>query len=91
MEATYLKGIKALEKLGDLTELICIEAHKKGLDRDNAILDGLLLEMGDALSRRDIKKAKQHVVAMLSEVLGYDQTRARFVMKNHLHIKAGWD
>lgn len=91
MDGTYLKGNKALERLGDLTELICIEAHKKGLDKDNLVLDGLLLQMGEALSERDIKKAKEHVVTMLSEVLGYDTVRARFVMKNHLHIKAGWD
>ena len=91
MEGTYLKGNLALERLGDLTELICIEAHKKGLDNDDPVLDGLLLKMGDALNRRDIKEAKQNVVKMLSEVLGYDTTRATFVMKNHLNKNAGWD
>lgn len=91
MESTYLNGNLALERLGDLTELICIEAHKNGLDKDDPILDGLLLKMGDALKRRDIKKAKQNVIKMLSEVLGYDTTRAAFVMKNHLNKNAGWD
>ena len=57
MEGTYLKGDLALERLGDLTELICIEAQKNGLDNDDPVLEGLLLKMGEALKRRDIKKA----------------------------------
>lgn len=91
MKGTYLRGEKALERLGDLTELICIEAEKKGIDNDNPTLDDLLLNMGQALNKRDIKMAKQNVVKMLSDVLGYDDTRAVFVMKNHLNKNAGWD
>ncbi len=91
MASTYLEGKRALERLGDLTELICVEAQKKGLDKDSLILDDLLLQMGDALNNRDIKKAKEQVIKMLSDVLGYDYTRAKFVMNNHLNKNAGWD
>jgi len=91
MASTHLEGERALERLGDLTELICVEARKKGLDTDNTILDTLLLQMGDAINERDIKKAKELVVLMLSEVLGYENTRAEFVMHNHLNKNAGWD
>ena len=91
MAGTYLEGERALERLGDLTELICVEAQKKALDTDSAVLDALLLQMGDAINGRDIKKAKELVVIMLSEVLGYENTRAEFVMNNHLNKNAGWD
>lgn len=91
MEGTYLRGEKALERLGDLTELICIEAQKKGIEVNDPKLEGFLLNMGQALNNRDIKLAKQNVVKMLSDILGYERNRAVFVMKNHLNKNAGWD
>ena len=91
MSGTYLEGDRALERLGDLTELICIEAQKMGLDKDNLLLDSLLEQMSEALKNRDIKKARELVVSMLADVLGYESQRARFVMQNHLNKNAGWD
>ncbi len=92
MASTYLEGERALERLGDLTELIFKEAQNKALNEDRKlILDKLMGQMGDAINERDIKKAKELVVVMLVEVLGYENKRAEFVMNNHLNKNAGWD
>ncbi|HET7289530.1 MAG TPA: hypothetical protein VFJ67_03755 [Thermodesulfobacteriota bacterium] len=91
MGGTYLEGEKALERLGDLAELICRIAEGSGLENeDEELLEGLLLEMGAALRERDLPGAKKIVARMLSEVLGYDEVRAGFVMRNHLNKNAGW-
>jgi hypothetical protein len=91
MGGTYLEGEKALERLGDLTELICRIAEGSGLgNEDEKLLEGLLLEMGAALRERDLPGAKKVVARMLSEVLGYDEVRAGFVVRNHLNKNAGW-
>jgi hypothetical protein len=92
MGGTYLEGEKALERLGDLTELICRIAEGGGIGHeDDTLLEELLRDMGSALRERDVPKAKKLVTRMLSDVLGYDQVRARFVMQNHLNKNAGWD
>lgn len=92
MGGTYLEGEKALERLGDLTELICRIAEGGGIcHEDDTLLEELLREMGSALRDRDLPRAKKLVMRMLSDVLGYDQVRARFVMQNHLNKNAGWD
>ncbi|MEQ9617958.1 MAG: hypothetical protein RIG61_02160 [Deltaproteobacteria bacterium] len=92
MSGPYLEGERALERLGDLTELICRVAEKKGLDRENrALMDEIIGEMGEALTERDLVRAKKLVTRLLSEVLGYDTSRAGFVMNNHLNKNAGWD
>jgi len=92
MGGPYLEGEKALERLGDLTELICRIAEGGGTGHeDGSLLDGLLRDMGTALRERDVPQAKKLVTRMLSEILGYDQVRARFVMQNHLNKNAGWD
>ena len=92
MSGPYLEGERALERLGDLTELICRVAEKKGLDhKDSALMDEIIGEMGEALTERDLVRAKKLVTRLLSDVLGYDRKRARFVMNNHLNKNAGWD
>lgn len=88
----YLEGERALERLGDLTELICSIAERKGLAPENSVLlDKMLREMSRALADRDVEGAKKIVTHLLSEVLGYEPGRARFVMNNHLNKNAGWD
>ncbi|MCC6712577.1 MAG: hypothetical protein IT344_04365 [Candidatus Dadabacteria bacterium] len=47
--------------------------------------------MEAALRSRDVEKAKSLVMRLLTEVLGYDSVRAKFVMYNHLNKNAGWD
>lgn len=92
MRGTYFEGEKALERLGDLTELICRIAEGSGIGgEDEILLDGLLLEMGAALRDRDLPRAKKVVARMLSDVLGYDEVRAGFVVRNHLNRNAGWE
>jgi hypothetical protein len=92
MRRTYLEGDRALERLGDLTELICRVAEGNGLDRgDRVMLEYILGEMGGALRDRDVKRARVLVTRLLCEVLGYDTVRARFVINNHLNRNAGWD
>ena len=92
MGGPYLEGDKALERLGDLAELICRIAEGGGLGHgDETLLEELLRDMGAALRQRDLAGAKRLVTRMLSDVLGYDQVRARFVMNNHLNKNAGWD
>lgn len=92
MSGPYLEGERALERLGDLTELICRVAEIKGLDhKDSALMDEIIGEMGEALTERDLVRAKKLVTRLLSDVLGYDGKRARFVMNNHLNKNAGWD
>jgi hypothetical protein len=95
MGGPYLEGDKALERLGDLTELICRIAEGGVYHEDETLLEDLLRDMGAALRERNVPKAKKLVTRMLSEVLGYDQVRARFVMQNHLNKNAnknaGWD
>jgi hypothetical protein len=92
MGGPYLEGEKALERLGDLTELICRIAEGGGVcPEDETLLEDLLRDMGEALRERDVPRAKKLVTRMLTEVLGYDQVRARFVMQNHLNKNAGWD
>lgn len=92
MGSTYLQGERALERLGDLTELICIESEKKGLNKDvRHVLDRLMGQMGDALKERNIKRAKELVIILLTDVMGYEHSRAKFVMNNHLNKNAGWD
>ena len=92
MSGPYLEGEKALERLGDLTELICRVAEKKGLDSgEAALMDEIIGEMGEALAERDLLRAKKLVTRLLSDVLGYDSNRARFVINNHLNKNAGWD
>jgi hypothetical protein len=92
MGSIYLKGERALERLGDVTELICIEAEKKGLDQERRlVLDGLMERMGGAISERNIKKAKELVITLLTDVLDYEPRRAKFVMNNHLNKNAGWE
>lgn len=92
MGGTYFEGERALERLGDLTELICRIAEGSGIaDDDEILLDGLLLEMGTALRERDLSRAKKVVARMLSDVLGYDEVRAGFVVRNHLNRNAGWE
>ncbi len=92
MGSPYLEGERALERLGDLTELICRVAERKGIDRRSSVLiEDVLGEMSEALRDRDVERAKKLVTHLLSEVLGYDPVRARFVMNNHLNKNAGWD
>lgn len=92
MGSPYLEGEKALERLGDLTELICRIAEGSGLDNeDNELIEKLLQDMSAALRERDVDRAKKLVMRLLSDVLGYDEVRARFVMNNHLNKNAGWD
>lgn len=92
MTGTYFEGDKALERLGDLTELICRIAEGSGIGgEDEILLEGLLLEMGAALRDRDLPRAKKVVARMLSDVLGYDEVRAGFVVRNHLNRNAGWE
>jgi len=92
MGGTYFEGEKALERLGDLTELICRIAEGSGIgDEGEKLLEGFLLEMGGALRDRDLPRAKKVVARMLSEVLGYDEVRAGFVVRNHLNRNAGWE
>lgn len=92
MRGTYFEGEKALERLGDLTELICRIAEGSGIGgEDEILLEGLLLEMGAALRDRDLPRAKKVVARMLSDVLGYDEVRAGFVVRNHLNRNAGWE
>lgn len=92
MTDTYFEGDKALERLGDLTELICRIAEGSGIGGEDVILlEGLLLEMGAALRDRDLPRAKKVVARMLSDVLGYDEVRAGFVVRNHLNRNAGWE
>ncbi len=92
MAGTYLQGDRALERLGDLTELIYKEAQKKGLSEDLKLtLDRMIGQMGKAINERDIKKAKDLIVVMLTDVLGYKGARAEFIMNNHLNKNAGWD
>ncbi|HSC34492.1 MAG TPA: hypothetical protein VLG45_04385 [Thermodesulfobacteriota bacterium] len=92
MGGPYLEGEKALERLGDLTELICRIAEGGGIGHEGeTLLEELLRDMGFALRERDVPRAKKLVTRMLSGVLGYDQVRARFVMQNHLNKNAGWD
>ncbi|HVY54814.1 MAG TPA: hypothetical protein VHC46_03565 [Thermodesulfobacteriota bacterium] len=91
MGGTYFEGEKALERLGDLTELICRVAEGSGIGlEDEKLLEKLLLEMGAALRERDLPGAKKVVAKMLSDVLGYDEVRAGFVVQNHLNRNAGW-
>ena len=92
MGGTYLEGDRALERLGNLTELIFQEAERKGLsDEGKLLLDKLTGSMGDAINERDIKKAKEIVVLMLTDVLHYRSGRAEFIMNNHLNKNAGWE
>ena len=92
MGSPYLEGEKALERLGDLTELICRIAEGSGLDNEDIeLIEKLLQDMSAALRERDVDRAKKLVMRLLSEVLGYDEVRARFVMNNHLNKNAGWD
>ena len=92
MTGTYLQGDRALERLGDLTELIFKEAKNKELNHKNRVLlDKLIGQMGEAINERDIKKAKKLIVEMLTEVLGYRDARAEFIMNNHLNKNAGWE
>lgn len=92
MSGPFFEGDRALERLGDLTELIYGAAGKSGLDASELErVEELLGQMGDALRERDVKRAKKLVTTLLTLVLGYDETRARFVMYNHLNKNAGWD
>ncbi len=92
MGGPYFEGDKALERLGDLAGLICGIAEGGGLDHgDKTLLEELLRDMGAALRQRDVARAKGLVTRMLSDVLGYDEVRARFVMNNHLNKNAGWE
>ena len=92
MSTNYLEGDRALERLGDLTELICRVAEGNGLDRGSSVmLEYLLGEMGGALRERDVERAKSLVTRLLCDVLGYDIVRAKFVMSNHLNKNAGWE
>lgn len=92
MSGPYLEGEKALERLGDLTEIIWRVAEKKGLDREiSARMEDIIGEMGEALTERDLVRAKKLVTLLLTDILGYDRNRARFVMNNHLNKNAGWD
>jgi hypothetical protein len=92
MDSPYLDGEKALERLGDLTELIFRTAEGSGQGReDNELIDELLRDMSTALRGRDVGLAKKLVLRMLTQVLGYDEVRAKFVMNNHLNKNAGWD
>lgn len=91
MGDTYFEGEKALERLGDLTELICRIAEGSGIGRESEkLLEVLLFDMGAALRERDLPGAKKVVSRMLSEVLGYEEVRAGFVVQNHLNRNAGW-
>ena len=92
MRHTYFEGEKALERLGDLTELICRIAEGAGIgSEDEKLLNELLFEMGSALRERDLSRAQKVVARMLSDVLGYDEVRAGFVVRNHLNRNAGWE
>jgi hypothetical protein len=92
MGSPYLEGEKALERLGDLTELIfrSVEGSSSGSEA-NDLIEEVLHDMGAALRERDVARAKKLVMRMLTEVLGYDEVRAKFVMNNHLNKNAGWD
>lgn len=92
MSGTYLQGDRALERLGDLTELIFKEVKDRGLkDQEKLLLDKLIGHMGEAITERDIEKAKKLILEMLTDVLGYRDARAEFIMNNHLNKNAGWD
>ena len=91
MGGTYFEGEKALVRLGDLTELICRVAEGSGIGcEDEKLLEALLLEMGAALRERNLPGARRVVARMLSDVLGYDEVRAGFVVQNHLNRNSGW-
>ena len=92
MGSPYLEGDKALEKLGDLTELIFRTAEGSGPGgEDHQLIEELLRDMSTALMGRDLDMARKLVMRMLTEILGYDEVRAKFIINNHLNKNAGWD
>ncbi len=91
MSGPFLTGDKALERLGDMTGLVCGIADREGIGAyETKLLERYLLDMEAALRARDVEKAKFLVMRLLVEVLGYDSVRAKFVMYNHLNKNAGW-
>ncbi len=91
MAHSYYCGDIALERLGGLTELIArIAEGNTDLPSKFIVLDNLIGEMGNALNERNLEKAKKVMIKLLSDVLGYEKSRAEFVMKNHLNKNAGW-
>lgn len=92
MGEPFLTGDKALERLGEVTGLVCSIAEKEGLGPyETKLLEKHLRDMEGALRERNVPKAKELVMSLLTEVLGYDSVRAKFVMYNHLNKNAGWD
>jgi hypothetical protein len=92
MGSPYLEGEKALERLGDLTELIVRTAEGSGpCLEDDLLVEELLWGMSTALTGRDLGRARKLVMRMLTEILGYDEVRAKFIINNHLNKNAGWD
>ncbi|MCL4244827.1 MAG: hypothetical protein KJ002_06825 [Candidatus Dadabacteria bacterium] len=92
MSGPFLTGDKALERLGEVTGLVCSIADKEGIGPyETKLLEKYLLDMEAALRSHDVEKAKYLVMRLLTEVLGYDSVRAKFVMYNHLNKNAGWD
>ena len=91
MSGPFLTGDKALERLGDMTGLVCGIADREGSGAyETKLLERYLLDMEAALRARDVEKAKFLVMRLLVEVLGYDSVRANFVMYIHLNKNAGW-
>lgn len=92
MSGPFLTGDKALERLGEVTGLVCGIAEKEGLGPyETRLLEKHLRDMEGAIRAKDVPRAKELVMRLLTEVLGYDSVRAKFVMYNHLHKNAGWD
>ena len=91
MEDVHFKGLAALEKLGDLTQLIYDVAEKTGLDSsEKRKIDEMLMEMAEALKDNNTPRARNLVKNLLVDILGYEPDRAEFIIDNHLNKNAGW-
>ncbi len=63
MSGPFLTGDKALERLGDMTGLVCGIADREGIGAyETKLLERYLLDMEAALRARDVEKAKSLVM-----------------------------
>ncbi len=91
MTQIVLDSARELERLGELTVAICSVVDSDGLSEElGCTLDSLIGDMGEALSNRDLRNARVLVLRMLSEILGYEPNRAKFIMSNHLNPNTNW-
>ncbi len=79
------KDIRKLIALGEIVEKTFGITDKEKIDSaKRKKFDSLIVSVTEELKNRDTRKAEQIVKSILTDVLLYHETRADFMIKNHL-------